>query len=365
MKLTETETPALIILRQVLIKNLERMQEYAGENGVILRPHIKTHKMPKLAEMQQGDGACGIACAKVSEAEVFVSAGFNNIQIANLIIGEKRIERYFELSKKVMRLTCTVDSEMGIKSLAECFAANSSVAEVYIEVNTGLNRNGVENENDALALAKLIDSENGINLAGLLTHEGSVYGTDSIEEIKKIGIAASQKLINISYYLGENGVNVKEISVGSTPAAKFSPTVSGVTELRPGNYVFNDMIQVSLGVAEINQCALRVLACVIGVHSNRIVLDSGSKTLTNDTGAHGKDKAKGFGYIPATGDYISRLSEEHGVIENPAGDYKIGDIVEIIPNHACNTCNMHEKAYLVEKGLIVDEYKVTARGKIH
>ena len=170
-------------------------------------------------------------------------------------------------------------------------------------------------------------------------------------------------MVMLADTLRQGGLRIGQVSVGSTPTAPHAVAVSGVTELRVGNYAFHDMIQVTLGVAREKQCALSVLATVISTRGNsRAVLDAGSKALTTEQGAHGNQRLHGFGKIQGMSVTLDRLSEEHGVIENPDRQLPIGSRVRIIPNHACATVNLYNYAYIVDGDRMLQQIPIDARG---
>jgi len=356
--------PAILIEKSILEKNLLAMQKLTDKSGVKLRVHVKTHKIPELAKMQIRLGACGIAVAKLGEAEVMADSGIKDIQIANIITGPDKIKRLVRLNRK-LKLTVAVDSIENARELSNRFHRQTSPLNLLIKINSGLNRCGLDSFDALLAFLKESKKLQGIRIVGLMTHAGHAYGSGSLSEIRKIGQAEGQLLVDYARRLKDYGYDVPIISVGSTPTAPFCAGVKGVTELRVGNYIFNDMTQVSLGIAKTKQCALSVLSTVISMPSRkRVILDTGSKALALDKGAHGSNILHGHGLIKETGDIITRLSEEHGIIDNPRGKYKIGDRLRIIPNHACTVMNLFDEAYLVNSGKVIRKYKIAARGKM-
>ncbi|MBD3403465.1 hypothetical protein GF420_11255, partial [candidate division GN15 bacterium] len=215
---------------------------------------------------------------------------------------------------------------------------------------------------DVLTLAQTIRDLPSVQFRGLMTHAGHAYGASSDHELAGIGRAEGEQLLTLAEHLCEQGVSVATISVGSTPTARHVVAVTGITELRVGNYIFNDMMQVALGSAEIDQCALTVLATVISMPTNdRAVIDAGSKALGLDRGAHGKENIRGFGTVVGRDMVISRLSEEHGVIELPGHGLALGERVRIIPNHACPVVNLYDRAYLVDGEAVVESLPISAR----
>lgn len=358
----DIDTPALLIEKSIVEQNLANMQRLADSNGINLRPHIKTHKSVYLAKRQLELGACGIACAKISEAEVMSLAGISDIQIANIIVGSQKIQRLLRLYDKLKSLSSCVDHEDQALPLGKAFAEQNKIAKVFIKVDTGLNRNGIQTKEQALELAQIIIETRGLEFAGILTHGGCAYSATTIEEIKKIGMYEGSFLVQISKYLQENGIQTPCISAGSTPTAQFCAT-TGITELRPGNYIYNDMIQCSLNVAKPEEVGLSILSTVIGRPApERAVIDAGSKSLSLDRGAHNNSMLNGFGHIVGKKAVIERVSEEHGVIIHNDERFEIGEKVRILPNHSCAVSNLFNKAYIVSGNQILTEIAIEARG---
>ncbi|MBK7140463.1 MAG: alanine racemase [bacterium] len=357
----ELDTPSILLDRTLITRNIEQMQSLADRSQVRLRPHIKSHKSIELAKLQLQAGATGVAVAKLSEAEVMAAAGINDIQIANQIVGQIKIERLAVLSEKC-RVSCAVDSIENVHRLKEIFAANGKTAELFIEIDTGLHRAGLSHWSEVHTLAAAILSSPHTHLAGLLTHAGQAYAASDLRQIEEIGLAEGKIMVELAERLRSEGIEIPVVSVGSTPTARFSAAVPGVTELRVGNYIFNDAIQVALGVATWEECALSVLATVTAVHADRWVLDAGSKVFSSDTGAHGSMLLSGFGRMVGMSQTLTRLSEEHAVVASPPPDgLAVGDRVRIIPNHACPVMNLAERAWLVDSGSVIQEIRIDAR----
>jgi D-serine deaminase-like pyridoxal phosphate-dependent protein len=362
MHFQQLDTPALLIDLDRLEANIARMAALAQSHGVKLRPHTKTHKCPEIAKMQIAAGAAGVTCAKLGEAEATAAAGVDDILIANQIIGEQKFKRLIELSKKA-KVCVAVDSVFGAKSLNAALAQFNQTLDLVIEINCGQNRAGVLPGEEALNLAKEIAPFKQLKLRGLMTHGGHAYNQATREGIEKIGRAEGRVMVETAELLRSNGIPVETVSVGSTPTAQFCASVSGVTEIRPGTYVFYDLTQVDLFACRLEDCALTVLATVISCPaSNRAVIDAGKKALTSDPrGRSGKDG--GYGLILEKQVAITRLSEEHGVIESDA-QFEIGEKVRILPNHACVVVNMFDEMYGIRDGQVERVFEITCRGKM-
>lgn len=360
----ELDTPCLVVHAEILDRNLQEMAEYAAQRGIKLRPHQKTHKTAEIARMQRELGAIGGTCAKIGEAEALVDAGvMDDILLAYQVVGPKKIERLLKLMDRA-HITVGVDTVDGARLLSHAMEQAGREIDVLIEVNTGLNRAGIKPGDEVLALARAVHDMPGLRMRGIFTHEGHAGRAGSKGELDDLARKAGEDMIRTAELLRENGLPVDVVSVGSTPAAFATTNVSGITEMRPGTYVFNDNSGFRLGRITPDRCALRILATVISRPApDRAVVDAGSKTLAMDP----SPSKPGHGYIVEYPDAtIARLSEEHGVVELPEGSrgLKVGDTVEIIPNHVCPTVNLQDEMYVVRDGEVVDTWPVVARGKV-
>ncbi len=342
-------TPALLLYEPALKRNILAVQAKADQLGWRLRPHIKTHKMPALAQRQLEAGAAGVAVATLHEATVMVEAGFTNVQIANEVIHPAAIEQFRALSERA-HLHCAVDSVTGIERLEQAFRHSDYPAEVLIDIDTGLKRAGLSSEKAVLDLAKAIAACSNVQLVGLMTHGGHSYGSADPAVLQSYAEAEQQHMERLAAILVQAGFSLDTVSIGATPLLPYLRPSSVINELRTGNYVVYDRSQVALGTVSANQCALSVLSTVISVPTpGRAVLDAGSKSLTTDQGAHGAGLLTGFGYLPEKGVTIQRVSEEHGVVVYDPGKVSmaVGETVRIIPNHACPVINLFNQANLV------------------
>jgi D-serine deaminase-like pyridoxal phosphate-dependent protein len=343
-------------------RNIRDMQALANKHGVNLRSHIKTHKIPELARLQVKTGAVGIAVAKLAEAEVMADAGIKDIQIANIIVGADKIKRLRRLHRRC-RISVAVDSVENVKELSAAFAGSGKPLSVFIKVNTGLDRCGFDSLPEIVKFLQAVQCLPGIKVVGLMTHAGHAYAAGSRREVAAIGKSEGSTLVEYAQQLRKHGIVLPVLSVGSTPTARYAVRVRGVTELRVGNYIFNDMTQVALGTVPLNRCALTVLATVISTPSSeRAIIDAGSKALGLDQGAHGRELLTGYGKIIGGGGVLARLSEEHGVIEKVSRRFRVGQKVRIIPNHACSVMNLFNFAYLVDGDTVIRQLRITARG---
>lgn len=359
----DLETPSVVIDLDILEHNITNMSGFMKSHHVNLRPHIKTHKIPEIAALQIKAGATGITCAKISEAEVMLAVS-NDVFIANMIVGQQKIERLLQLAKKI-HISVGVDCFENAEAISIAAAKHGLQIPVVVKIDSGLKRTGVESPEKALALCQKLDKLSGIKLHGIYTHEGHAYGETDPIKLKELGLSIGQMMVDAAGLLQRAGFDIKTVSVGTTPLAKVTPTVSGITEARPGTYVFNDIMGINAGVATAHDCALTVLATVISTPTpDRAVIDAGTKILSSDKApAYGS-----FGIIKNRPDLkLARAYEEHGVITfDPQKEtLKINDRVEIIPNHVCPVVNLVDDVFGIRGEKIETHWKVAARGAVH
>jgi D-serine deaminase-like pyridoxal phosphate-dependent protein len=299
--------------------------------------------------------------AKVGEAEVFAAAGFPDLFVAYPVVGADKGRRLLALADRA-RLAVGVDSIDGARTLDAVFRAAGCRLDVLLKVDVGFHRVGVLPD-QAVQVAQSIADLSGLRLRGVFTHAGHAYLADSHEGVSRVGRSEGSILAETAQRIRDAGLEIEEVSVGSTPTAPHAMSVQGVTECRPGNYVFHDASQVSLGVCAPEDCALTVLATVVSVPaSDRAVVDAGSKTLSSDPL---RPRGVGFGWVVGRHSRVARLSEEHGVIEIAPGEsYRVGERVRILPNHACVVSNLHDRLLGIRGGRVETELVVAARGRV-
>ncbi len=349
----ELDTPFLAVDHDVLERNLLAMSQLAVERGITLRPHAKTHKSVEIARRQTALGAAGLTVATVGEAEVFADAGFDDLFIAYPVwAAGRRGERLRALAERVT-LSVGVDSAEAAELLGTALAGSS--ARVVVEVDSGYHRTGVQPaEAGHIAVAA---ERNGLPVAGVFTFPGHGYGPGSR------GAAASDEaraLAEAAAALSSHGVEPVVRSGGSTPTAGL--VGEGLTELRPGVYVFNDAQQVELGSVDWSAVALTAAATVVSRSANTVVVDAGSKTL----GADRPDWATGAGRLPDHPEArIVALSEHHATVAFPPGGAipALGSVVRVAPNHVCTAVNLADELVVTAAGEVVDRWPVAARGQ--
>ena len=361
MKRTDIETPAILIDARRLGRNIERMARAAREMGVALRPHFKTHKTIEIARLQLEAGAVGITCAKTTEARVLVEAGVPDVFVAYQVVGPATVARLLELSRRA-QLSVGVDDRAQAKPLSEAFAGEGRRLPVLIEVDTGLGRCGLRPGEPVLALARLLSDLPGLELQGVFTHEGHVHSARDQAQLADMARAAGRAMMTTAQLIRAHGLPCEVVSVGTTPAALITPTVAGVTEMRPGSYVFYDRCHLRTWSATEEDLALSVLATVVSRPvPERVVIDAGTKVFSSD---HVAMRFDTFGLVRGHPDWgFVRANEEHGVLEVPAeAEVAVGDTVEVFPNHNCPVMNLADEAHVVRDEEVVARWPVAARG---
>lgn len=367
MNYLELDTPALIIDKDIMTSNIINMQDYANRSKVGLRPHTKTHKMSRLALMQVEHGAKGITVAKVGEAEVMAASGLKDIFIANEIVGETKLLR-------IRKLAETIDISFGLDSIAQAymieksFEGSSRKAAVLIEIEVGEERSGVIEESDFIDLLNHLKTCNNIYLKGVFSHDGHSYSAENVEECREIHLQSQKRTLRFASLAAESGFNLETVSIGSTPSLLHDfPILDGITEIRPGTYIFMDASQAN-AYGSLKRNAATVLTTIISLPTpERVITDVGAKGITAQVRSKGFCSTNGLGLIKGrTGVNIFKVYDEHAIIYNKEfhDSVKVGDKVEIIPNHICPVVNLHESAYIVSRGEVIDRITVDCRGKL-
>ena len=372
MKITSLRTPCVLIDQRRLERNIDRMQQAAEAGGKRLRPHAKTHKSPDLALTQMARGAVGICCAKLGEAEVFAERGLPDIRLP-YPLNPVNADRVLALLDRT-RLSFIVDDFDVARGWSRVMSTAGRQVDILIKIDVGFHRCGIDPDTvDAVDFIARIAALPGLRLKGLLSHAGHAYRASSEQEVETIARREAELLAGLKDQAAGAGVALEELSVGATPTARFSANLPGITELRPGNYVYYDRMQVNVGAADWDDCALTVLARVVSrPDPRRVILDSGSKTLTSDLVRGGA--APDYGVIQQALDdstpderfAIERLSEEHATVRVMNGTTTLvpGDLVRIIPNHACVVSNLVDEAWVMSGDEVADSLRIAARGRI-
>ena len=341
MNIYELQTPSFLLNLDTLETNLKNIQMLCNKNNKELWPMTKTHKSTYIAKLQREYGAKGFLVGTIDEAEAFVNAGLDNICLAYPIVSKANIRRVIDLAKK-SRIIVSFDGEDGARLFNDELKKENLSIEYLIIINCGLNRLGVS-PNTSADLAKIISNYSNLKLIGISTHPGQVYSVSSGKEIFEVSNQESESLKVARDNLISNSFNVSIVATGSTPTFFDVVADPNINILRPGNYPFYDNIQLSLNVCEESECSLTVLGTIISrPEDDLFIVDIGSKCLGLDKGAHASTLINGFGKVKNHNELeIIGLSEEVGKIRIDSNtNLKIGDKIQIIPNHSCSCANM-------------------------
>jgi len=330
----DLDTPALYVDFDVLERNIARMQEQCRAWGVALRPHVKTHKIPEIAQMQLDAGAIGITVAKVGEAEVLPG---DDVLVAYPLLKPK-LPRLRALAKRrhVKVAVDSVDVARDLQGIA-----------TLVDIDVGVGRTGAQSPQEAVQIAQACSDFQGI-----------FYWPSWLDEA---GFrAACVKIDAVLAALNAEGFEAKIVSGGSTPGAAKTPLIPQTTEIRPGTYVFYDASSLAAKVCVEADCALRVLTTVVSTAvPNQCVIDAGSKTFSSDqTFGVGT-----YGHFPGRSWTMRKMNEEHGYVEID-GKPRVGEKVWVVPSHCCATVNLHDEIWYGRGGRVEESWRVAARGKV-
>jgi len=356
-------TPALTVDLEILERNLERMAAYCREHALGLRPHTKTHKTPEVARMQIERGACGLTVAKVGEAEVMAAAINAEILVAYPIFGEEKLRRLAALAK-TRSILIALDHEATAREVSRAASTQQSTLGVLVEFDVGLGRCGLESGAACVELATKVRAMPGLSFRGLMLYSGNIWGSEA--ERERITTQVSEQVQRVLQAFAEARMPVEIVSGGSTPGAFLSHRIAGLTEVRPGTYVYNDLNTYYQGVCRLEDCAARVVVTVVSTAvPGRAIIDAGSKTLSSDLLSSGP--REGYGYIVDAPDAkLIKLNEEHGYLDITGSShrFRVGEVLTVIPNHVCTCVNMHDEVFALRDGELAGTWRVAARGKI-
>src|ERR1041385_5099052 len=363
MHISELETPAVVVDLDVMEQNLARMVAYCREHKLLLRPHTKSHKIPELAQKQIASGATGITVAKLGEAEVMLNAGITDIMIAYPIVGDEKTARLARIAEQA-RITVSLDSEAAARGISAAVARQGSRIGVLVEMDVGFGRCGLGNEDDVLALARVIAELPGLEFKGLMFFPGHFTVPPSQRAVLREQV--NEFLDRTFDVFARAEVPLAIVSGGSTPTAYESSLFHGVNEVRPGMYIFNDRNTAAVEACSWNDCALSVVVTVVSTAvPGHAIVDGGSKTFSSDR--YQADAGVGFGLVKEDhAAVVEKLTEEHGHLNVARSErrYRVGERLSIIPNHVCTTLNMHDEVYGVRGDQVETSWRVAGRGKV-
>lgn len=361
------KTPCVVLDIERVKRNAARISEKAKLNGVRLRPHIKTHKCIEVARIQTAGHNGAITVSTLAEARAFSKHGFNDITYAVPIESGKFADA-IEILQSGVKLNLLTDDADTARAIDESAGKAGVKFDVFVKIDCGTHRVGVEPDTaEAMQIPRLISDSNDLNFAGILTHAGHSYDVKTTDDILKVARHERDVMVALAEKLRADGIAVPTVSIGSTPTMSTVDHLEGIDEIRPGNYIFFDNFQATLGSCSFEDTALTVLAAVIHKDKtrNRLVVDAGAIALSKDRGPVGLDPGCGYGRVldlegNETGMRVNGLSQEHGEVD-AAGSFdkfKVGDRVRILANHSCLTAAQHTHYNILENGEIVDRWEI-------
>ncbi len=371
MRIEDLATPAVLVDFEKLQDNILRMAKKAKAFGVDLRPHIKTHKCIEIAKLQEKAGMVGVTVSTAGELIRFYDAGFEDITFAFPISKTTYDAVSSLLGKNEIKLL--VDDSASVKMLNESCEEDGIKTDVLLKIDCGYHRSGVGlYDEKSYELANRIEDAPNLNFEGILTHAGHAYYQQSAEEIKRVAMEEQEAIfVFVDKLRDDYRIECNTTSIGSTPTISLAEQIQrGITEVRPGNYVFYDYTQTVLGSCRLDQCAQTVVATIVGKYSDHIVIDAGATALSKDLGPTHIQPECGYGIIiddyndmqPVNDTEIVSLSQEHGVVlissESPLHQAKIGSKVRIIPNHSCLVTNLFDYFHVVKGSEIKTKWKI-------
>jgi len=354
MSVQGLDTPALLIDLDVMESNIKRMATFFRDKRAHVRPHVKSHKIPEIAQIQVAAGAPGVCAAKVGEAEAMVDGGIGDVLVANQVVGETKIARLVSLAERA-RVGVAVDDAENVAALSRAAKAQGVTLGVVVEVDIGMGRCGVSGPEAALRLVRQAIDRPGLEFRGLMGYEGHVMRAKDAATRQEMCMEAMRQLMQAVTHVGNHGIPVPEVSGGGTLTYDISGSYPGLTEIQAGSYALMDTNFRNAGSPF--KCAMTVLATVISTpRDGAAIADAGMKSLSTDFGLPETKSPSGM--------VLQKLAEEHTVLAVAAGvKVRAGDRIEILPSHGCTTVNLHDTAYAVRNGRVEDVWRVTGRGK--
>lgn len=363
MQLHELETPALLLDRSKLDRNLERMNAHIRGLGGVLRPHVKTAKSIDVVRRALRDTPGGITVSTLKEAEYFLAQNIRDIIYA-VGIAPTKFGHVFSLMRNGARLKVIADNVAAVTQLAEAARGANVSVPVLIELDVDGHRSGVSPESQLLLdLGQVLTSTAGVTLAGVLTHAGDSYNCQGADALTRFAERERAGAVGAAQRLHAAGCEVPIVSVGSTPTGTFVRDLSGVTEVRVGVYMFQDLVMAGIGVCSVEDIALSVLVSVIGHQSERgwIITDGGWTALSRDRGTSTQAVDQGYGLVRDAGGralaedlIVASTNQEHGIVaRRDAGPidpqrFPVGTLLRVLPNHACATASEHACYHIVD-----------------
>jgi len=375
------DTPAALIDMDILEENINDMARAAAEAGVKLRPHVKVHQCPEIAEMQLKAGASGVEVGLIDQAMVMAEAGIKDIIVAHPFYGERKFEKVKKLiTRPGLKLAIVVDMLEQAKELSRIGREVGKRIPVHIKIDTGIKRYGVLPGTPTLELARKLSKLPGIEIAGIYAHESSAQTVPTEEGVSKVALEVGAVMCEMAHLLRKEGFRIVDVSTGASPTIFAicrwikEGVLKEITEVHPGQRTLGDIAySYSLGCTR-DRCALTMLTTVVSTsHPTYVVIDAGFKALggesiigRRDTPGFFWNGMPSFGAIKGRDDlWLGRVGAESGWVyyKENAKKLALGERFEVVPNSASLILNIHDKAYGVRKGVIEREFAITGRGR--
>ncbi|WP_102159006.1 alanine racemase [Zhihengliuella halotolerans] len=355
--LIDPDTPFAVVDEEKALRNAQRLRAHLDRLGVVQRPHVKTSKSVPAALMMHGDQPGPITVSTLAEAEGFAAAGFIDITYA-VGIAQHKLPRVIELLRRAVTVTVLVDSIEQARAVAAASAEENLRVPALIEIDADGHRGGVLPGHPILTRIGRILHDAGC-LAGVLTHAGESYFAATDDAKRAAALEERDAVVEAAQSLRAAGITVETVSMGSTPTAHFAEDLTGVTEVRAGNYIFFDLVMAGIGVCRIEDIALSVVVTVIGHRPEKgwVLTDGGWMATSRDRGTARQFVDQGYGLIAdldgtlIPGLVMTDASQEHGILTvregQPLPDLPIGTRLRVLPNHACATAAQYARYHVI------------------
>lgn len=369
MDLLSPKTPSLVLDIERVQRNAERIRDIALRNNVRLRPHIKTHKCVEVARIQTEGFDGSVTVSTLAEARAFAENGFSAITYA-VPIERGKFGEAVEILRGGTKLNLLTDDTDTVAALDRAAGDAGVKFDIFVKIDCGYHRCGVEpHTTEAVDIPRKISDATNLKFAGILTHAGHSYNCGSRDEVVEIARQERDIMVAHAERLRSMSINVPTVSIGSTPSITHVDHLEGVDEIRPGNYIFFDGFQATLGSCTFEDTALTVLASVVHRDASRrkLIVDAGAIALSKDRGAVELDASCGYGRVldldgSDTGMRVTSVSQEHGQMVAPDDAvfdrFRVGDRLRILANHSCLTAAQHSHYNVIENGQIVDRWQI-------
>lgn len=346
-----------------MARNVARMQETVARLGVTFRAHAKTAKSIDVVERMVGPPPAPLTVSTLEEAERFAAAGYRDLLYAVGIVPAK-LERVLALRKAGVDLSIITDDAGAAAAVAAASRAAGDAIPTLVEIDSDGGRAGIDPAEPEWLRAVAAALSDGARVKGVMTHCGNSYSGRTPDELRGWAERERAAVVRAAGILRESGHAIETVSVGSTPTVLFAAHLDGVTEARTGVYVFNDLVMAGIGTCAIDEIALSVLGAVVGAQPERgrYLVDAGWMALSRDRGTAGQAVDQGFGLVcdldgrPYGNLVVESANQEHGIVALRAGatgalpELAVGDLVRILPNHACATAAQHDHYNVVTEG---------------